>query len=200
MQRTLEQNKRIWALVNRIAELTGKGREFAEELMRLDCKETSGQEHTFCLSGTQASNLIKRLQRRVEILEEKEKTSNYYDPEAPVTGKQLRAIDGLYKTLGWMTEAQQIGFSSRIIKKDRPETRADGVKIHQALQAMILQRHSPEDLSAKCSLMLNVRAHLLTEWEKAFLKDVDSQISEGGKLSSMKVVKILEIWEKVKES
>ncbi len=220
MIRTLDQNKRIWKLVNTFASATGFSRDYATERMHDICEEYSGQRHSSDLTEDQADEVIQRLQEIIRKARKKNiehRTSNIeHDAEALATNQQVAILNTLFLDVGMDTDIRQMRFCERVIKSSIPITRGDVLKVHEALEAMYVRRFTDADIDNMLALALwsksgrsystgwsskntSYSTGRLTPWEKGFIDDLYRQIStkKYRKLSSMKLKKLKEIYDKL---
>ena len=224
MPRSLDQNKRIWKLVGQLAQATGLGREWAEEIMRAHCKEVTGQTSTRNLTVSRADELIARLEAAVEKIvipaqagshehaggfrvkhgttkkkPPSKEARQVHDGEAFTTPQMERMAKDLFADLGWATAAQQRGFYKRVLGKDTigPITRADHLKIIEGLKAIWLRKNKQKIARAHLAIAeLHQNGTGLTPWERGFIKDVRAKIKTGKKLTPQIILKVLEINDK----
>ncbi len=210
MQRTPDQNKRIWKLVGQLAEATGLGRERAEEIMRDHCEQVTGQTSTRSLTVSQADDLIRRLEdigwkflgvaNKVPYKKKPSKEARQvHDGEALATPQMEGMLRDLFTDLGWGNKAQQRGFYKRVLGKDTigPVTRGDHLKVIEGLKAMWLRKNRHEIARAHLAVAeLHQNGTGLTPWERDFVEDVRKQIKTGKKLTPQIILKTLEIHDK----
>jgi len=163
-KRNPDQNRRIWGLVSQLGRQSGLGRDGAEDVMRLICREISGQERTSDLSPQQADRLILELGARLSpqaagrlgtptggpspkagpgAPAHRAQKAMAPDPAATITRQQQAVLEHLYKDAGINNPK---GFCERVIKKPWPQTRADANKLYQALEAMIVRKISRDEV------------------------------------------------------
>ncbi len=199
MTRTLEQNKRIWKLVNTFASATGFSRDYAAERMHDFCEEYSGQRHSSDLTEDQADEVIQRLQ---EIIRTARKTPTdscgIKDVGALATNRQVAILNTLFLDVGMDTDLRQMRFCERVIKSSIPITRGDVLKVHEALEAMYVRRFTEADIDNMLALAIRFQDRC-TPWERGFIDDLYRQIStkKYKHLGSMKLKKLKEIYDKL---
>ena len=206
MTRTLDQNKRIWKLVNTFASATGFTRHYATERMHDFCEEISGQRHSSDLTEDQADEVIQRLQEIIRKARKKNiehRTSNIeHDAEALATNQQVAILNTLFLDVGMDTDIRQMRFCERVIKSSIPITRGDVLKVHEALEAMYVRRFTDADIDNMLALAIRLQDRC-TPWERGFIDDLYRQVNlprragKYRKLSSMKLKKLKEIHGKV---
>jgi hypothetical protein len=209
--RTIEQNRRLWAIVGKLAAYVG-GREKAEALMREQILGIKGLKFrvrdlrieglkftpliprsinpvsTMDLTAGQAEEVIRAL---AQILRRKEKACTAPEPDELPTQKQMDTIDHLRADLG-MNQKGLNTLSNRIIKKPWPQTRAEAKKIHEALSAMTLRSIPREEILQRVAKLQFLDAGL-TAWEKNFLEDLDRRLANGERLFVGSLKKLKEI-------
>lgn len=217
MHRTPEQNRKIWGLVAKLGQISGRGREWAEGIMRVICGGLTGSEKTSALTVEQADRLIAELQARIGGRGETEKgrigeaatpplplsgspvrssPPLAPDPHATITRDQQRVLDHMYKDAGISVPQ---AFNQRTIKKPWPQTRGEANKIYQALEAMIVRRISRTEVETLLATLQSVEwSWRLTKWERDFIADLNRQLTaatgSGTWRTSRKLGKLLEIW------
>lgn len=195
--RTPEQNRKIWGLVAKLAQISGRGREWAEDIMRLLCVNISKQERTSALTSAQADQLISELQGRTGGSGRGgSKIKPAPDAQGTITRDQQRVLQHLYKDA---SIAGPQAFNQRIIKKPWPQTRAEATKLYQALEAMIVRKIDRTEVETILATLRSVEFKWrLTPWEKSFVEDLNRQISAatgaGTWRTANKLGKLLEIW------
>lgn len=206
MTRTLDQNKRIWKLVSNFVSATVFTRDYATERMHDICEEISGERSSSQLTVDQAWSLIGRMEYLIR--EARSKTPNAelrtpnskhnHDPEALSTNDQLDTLNKLFIDVGIDTDARQMGFCQRVIKSSFPVTRGEVAKVHEALEAMYVRQYTPADIDNMLAAAMRFQDRC-THWEKGFINNLCHQVNTNKyrKLSSMKLKKLKEIWEKV---
>ena len=190
MKRTLEQNNRIWVLV---AKFAGKGclsLEEAETVMRNRNEEINGTRRTSILTIAQADALIKDFEKFIR------NTKPILTFKNIITKKQLKTIQHLFEDAGFYSFKAQQTFNMRTIKKPWPQTREDGVKIHEGLEAIIIRKNPREALLKRMGICF-YNWDKLTKWERMFLTDINKQYEEESPLSANKIKKLIEIERKV---
>lgn len=197
--RTPEQNRKIWGLVAKLGQISGRGREWAEGIMRLICGGLTGSESTSQLTPEQADRLIAELQARIGGRGPGvggSKTKPAPDPHAIITRDQQRVLDHMYKDAGISVPQ---AFNQRTIKKPWPQTRGEANKIYQALEAMIVRRISRTEVETLLATLQSVEwSWRLTKWERDFIADLNRQLTaatgSGTWRTARKLGKLLEIW------
>lgn len=212
--RTLDQNKRIWALVGTLVEATGFSRDYAAERMHDICEEIAGRRSSSHLTEDQAGKLIQRLEGIIRTARgkgvmpspDKQRRGLYaptgkpnHDPEALATNAQLATLNQLFLDVGIDTDERQIAFCRRVIKSYIPITRADVAKVHEALEAMYVRKFDDVAIDNMVAFIYRNYGHL-TRWERSFIEDILNQIKtkKYRKMSSGKLKKLLEINVKIK--
>ena len=223
--RTLDQNKRIWKLVNNFARATDFSREYAIERMHDFCEEISGQRQSSQLTEDQADEVINKLQEIIRTARKQNPPSSPFrkggkrgidhDPDALATNQQLAILNQLFLDVGMDTDIRQMRFCERVIKSSIPITRGDVLKVHEALEAMYVRRFTDADIDNMLALAMRAvgargSVPLLTPWERGFIDDLYRQINlpcrrgrrtgKYRKLSSMKLKKLKEIYQKVEST
>ena len=204
--RTLDQNKRIWTLVSTLVEVAGFTREYAKEWMHDICQEISGKRSSSQLTEEQAARLILRLEAHIKYARSTRPNSELrtpnskHDPEALATNEQLDTLNQLFIDVGIDTDFRQMRFCQRVIKSSIPITRGEVAKVHEALEAMYVRRFTPADIDNMLAAAMRFQGRLTT-WEKRFINNLCHQVNTNKfrKLSSMKLKKLKEIWEKLRE-
>ena len=201
--RTLDQNKRIWKLVSNFAGATGFTRDYASERMHDICEEISGKRSSSQLTVDQAEELIGKLQGIIRDARSNCQlpTANRQlksDPEALATNPQLDTLNKLFIDVGIDTDFRQMRFCQRVIKSSIPITRGEVAKVHEALEAMYVRRFTPADIDNMLAAAMRFQDRF-TAWEKTFIDDLCHQVNTNKfrKLSSMKLKKLREIYNKV---
>jgi hypothetical protein len=194
MHRIPEQNRKIWGLVAKLGQISGRGREWAEGIMRLICGGLTGSESTSQLTPEQADRLIAELQARVGSKAPRPKHAP--DAAATITPDQQRTLDHMYKDAGVSVPQ---AFNQRIVKKAWAQTRGEANKIYQALEAMIIRKIDRTEVETILATLRSVEFKWrLTPWEKSFVEDLNRQITaatgSGTWRTSRKLGKLLEIW------
>jgi len=158
--------------------------------MRSICKEISGQDRSSELSEAQADRLITELEKRVT-------GTRVMAPDADgmITKRQQGVLKHMYKDAA---VNKPTAFCQRIIKKPWPQTRAEGNKVFEALEAMICRKLSRVDVETIVWELLSIKFKgRLTTWEKDFIADLNRQLEdpESGKYrTGGKISKVMEIY------
>lgn len=192
--RSPEQNRKIWGLVAKLGQISGRGREWAEGIMRLICGGITGSESTSQLTVEQADRLIAELQARVGSKAPRPKQAP--EADATITRDQQRVLDHMYKDAGISVPQ---AFNQRTIKRPWPQTRAEATKLYQALEAMIIRKIDRTEVETILATLRSVEFKWrLTPWEKTFVEDLNRQLTattgSGTWRTSGKLGKLLEIW------
>ncbi len=189
-RRTIEQNRRLWAIVGKLAKYVG-GREAAEAMMRDLVQKAMGQPSTRLLSEGQMEEIISALNA---ILKHREKACAAPEPDELPTQRQMDTIEHLRKDLAMHPQGLR-KLCQRIVKKPWPQTRAEAMKLQEALSAMLLRKIPREQLAQRIGKLLFLDESL-TAWEKNFLEDLNRRLAHGERLFVGSLKKLKEIEQK----
>ncbi len=187
LKRTVEQNRRLWAIVGKLARYVG-GREAAEVMMRDLVQKIMGQPSTRLLSSHQMEEIISPLNA---ILKHREKACAAPEPDELPTQRQMDTIEHLRKDLAIHPQGLR-KLCQRIVKKPWPQTRAEAMKLQEALSAMLLRKIPKDELSQRVAKLLFLDEGL-TAWEKNFLEDLNRRLAGGERLFVGSIKKLKEI-------
>ncbi len=188
MNRTLDQNRHLWGRVSLLGQRAGKGKAWAEDLMRAVCVEISGKDSTSHLTHAQAERLIARLDELIRRIKPAS------DADATITIRQQKALLWLYQETGIKSPQ---GFCQRIIKKPWPQTRQDGIYMYLALGNMLLRAYPRQRILTMLQVLRNSSLEKrLNDWERQFITELNHRLANKDPhyLTAGRVRKLLEIW------
>ena len=190
MKRTLDQNRHIWGKVSLLGQRTGKGKTWAEGVMRVICVVISGKDSSSHLTRAQADQLIARLHELIK------RSKPVPDAGATITIRQQKALHRLYQDIG--VKSPQ-GFCQKIIKKPWPQTRQDGIHIYLALENMLLRAYPRRRILSMLQVLTNSGLEKrLNDWERQFITELNHCLANKDPhyLTAGRVGKLLEICRK----
>lgn len=199
MKRTSEQNKKIYAVLNRLNREIGK--ENAEALKTRLCVEISGQGRSSELSVLEAEELIAKLRENCKTGNEiKSEPDNTNDIDRT---NMLMWIDESFKDLYELQNvpegAQKIykeNFIKRIIGKLEIKSYKDKYSVFEALKASIVRLTNQEKVCMMLQELTNQKTEM-NEWETRTTTDYILQYFRYKKIdSAAKIKKIIQMYNK----